>query len=283
MDPARTSRPTPWVSRLLILNAAGLVLLGTVFTAPRFFAALQFDPAVFLQRPWTAVTYMFVHGSLLHLAVNSLVLFLFGPPVERKLGSRRFAAYYLYCGVGAALFAFGLSPVLEVSPFAGASGAVFGVVLAFVSTWPDSELSVVPLPAPIGARALLGTVIAVDVVGAIVSGAAGVSTGIAHLAHLGGAAAGYLFFRLQALTVRPPGPRPAGVVRRPVVTPMRVQETVTELRPAAPSGEPEPVGHNQAEVDRVLDKISQFGIDSLTLQERKFLADVAERKRKEQA
>jgi membrane associated rhomboid family serine protease len=283
MDGARTSRLTPWVGRLLMLNAAGLVLLGSVLTAPRFFNALRFDPVTFLARPWTAVTHLFVHEGLLHFALTSLVLFLFGPPLERSLGGRRFVAYYVYCGVGAALLAVGLSPLLDVPPFVGASGALFGVLLGFVATNPDAEVTLFPLPAPVTARSLLSIAITVDVVGAVVGGTAGVDTGIAHVAHIGGVLAGYVFFRLQALTVRRPVPRPATVVRRPVVTPMRVQDTVPELQPAVPAADPEPAGPNDAEVDRVLDKISQFGIDSLTLQERKFLSDVAERKRRERS
>jgi membrane associated rhomboid family serine protease len=282
MEGTPTSRLTRWVGRLLVLNAAGLLLLSTVLTAPRFFLALQFDPSAVAQRPWTLFTYMFVHGSLLHFALNGVLLFLFGPPVERKLGSRRFIAYYLYCGVGAALFALGLARVLEVAPFAGASGALLGVMLAFVVYWPDAELASLPLPLVLTARSVFGIIVAGDVVGALVAGTTGLSTGIAHLAHVGGIVTGYVFFRIQSLVAGRPAPRPASVVRRPVVTPMRVQETVAELQPAAPVIDRLPApGDSDAEVDRVLDKISQFGIESLTTQERQFLADVAERKRKE--
>jgi hypothetical protein len=108
-----------------------------------------------------------------------------------------------------------------------------------------------------------------------------VHDGIAHLVHVGGALTGYAFFRVRRLAVRKAPARPASVVRRPVVTPMRVQETVTELRPATPQLE----RHDEVsedEVDRVLDKISKFGIESLTSQERKFLSEVSERKRREQ-
>ncbi len=284
MDGTRTFRVTPWVSRILILNGAGFLLLSTVFTAPRFIGGLAFDPAAFLPRPWTAITHLFVHESLLHFAVTSLALFLFGPPVERRLGGRRFAAFYLYCGVGAALFTAGLSPLLRVEPVVGPSGALFGVVLAFVSFWPDRGIAPVALAAPIGLRALFGAALVADALAALASTAAGVSTGLAHVTHLGGAAAGYLFFRLQAITARPPAPRPAAVVRRAVVTPMRVQEAATGVKPLTPGPDAVESGSpNDGEVDRVLDKISQFGIDSLTLQERKFLADVAERKRREQA
>jgi hypothetical protein len=92
-----------------------------------------------------------------------------------------------------------------------------------------------------------------------------------------------LFFWIQSLSTRRIPSRPPTVVRRPVVTPMRVEETVTELRPAQPSAVDHGIDMSADEVDRVLDKISRHGIDSLTSQERKFLADVAERKRREQS
>jgi membrane associated rhomboid family serine protease len=282
MDEARTARVTLWVGRLILINAVGVLLLSTIFTAPRFLAALQFDPAAFTERPWAAVTYMFAHGGLGHLAINTLLLFVFGPPVERKLGSRAFLAYYLYCGVGAALFALGLSGILSIGPFVGASGAIFGVMLAFVICWPDAELTAFPAPVRITARTLFGALVAIDVVASLVAGTVGASSGIAHIAHVGGVIAGYLFFRIQALAARTPPPRPAGIVRRPVVTPMRVQETVTELHAAPPASDHRPAEFSDEAVDRVLDKISESGIESLTSQERQLLADAAERKRKEQ-
>jgi membrane associated rhomboid family serine protease len=283
MDAPRTARLTPWVSRLLTVNAAVFVLLATVFTAPRFVTVLQFDPAFVGRRPWTLLSHLFIHGGLLHLALNSLALFAFGPPVERRMGGRQFITFYLYCGVGAALFALGASSVLGVEPFVGSSGALFGLVLAFLVQRPDADAALLPFPAPITARAAFGAVIAVDIVAGLVTGLTSTSTGLAHLAHLGGVASGYLFFRVQSLAVRPPAPRPTPLVRRPVVTPMRIQEAAAELAPAAPAIEHRPIVEPRAddEMDRVLDKISQFGIDSLTSEERQFLTDVAERKRKE--
>jgi membrane associated rhomboid family serine protease len=123
MDGTRTTRVTPWVARLILINGAMLLLFYAVFTAPRFVGALTFNPAEFPHQPWTAVTYLFVHGGILHWARNSLMLFVFGPPVERKLGSKAFIAYYLYCGVGAALFAYAISTLLTVDPFVGASAS----------------------------------------------------------------------------------------------------------------------------------------------------------------
>ncbi len=275
-DDGRTAKLTLWVTRLIIFNGVVLVLLATVFTAPRFVAALRFDPEGFSVRPWTALTYIFVHDNVFHLALSSLILFLFGSPVERRLGGARFIASYLYCGVGAALLALGLAAVIRVDPFSGATGAALGVGLGYVLLWPAAEIRAFPLPVPIKAGTLFFGLIALDVA----VGLAG-NEGVAHLAHLGGALAGYVFFRLQSLTSRRPTARPIPMARRPVVTPMRMQEAASELEPAAPTDDRHQEA-NEEVVNQVLDKIAQFGIDSLTFQERKVLSDASERKRREQ-
>ena len=127
MSLSPSSRLTPWVGRLIIANAVVLLLLMTVFTSPALLEQLQFAPAGALRRPWTFITYMFVHANLLHLLGNMLMLFVFGAPVESRIGSRKFILYYLYCGIGAAVFSMGLSGFMPVGPFIGASGAVLGV------------------------------------------------------------------------------------------------------------------------------------------------------------
>ena len=273
----RTLAPlTPWVTRLLIANGVVLLLLTTVFTDPRFAAALVFDPARFADRPWSGLTASFVHGNVFHWLITSAMLGLFGPAVERKLGSTRFLGFYLYCGIGAALFALGLNSVLRMDPVGGASGALFGVMLAFVMYWPDARLSIFPLPVTLTARTVFLTLVAADVTLGLLG-----RSNIAHFAHLGGALAGYFFIRLQMLTTRKPIPRPAPAPRRPVVTPMRVHDNAGELRPAMPMADARPE-FSPDELDRLLDKIARSGIDSLTNLERKFLNDVSERKRRDQ-
>ena len=89
-------RMTPWVLRLILANAAVLLLLDTVITSDGAFRALAFDPATALSRPWTFVTYMFVHADLLHLLANSLGLWMLGSAVEQRLGGEKFLLYYLY-------------------------------------------------------------------------------------------------------------------------------------------------------------------------------------------
>lgn len=272
-------RPTPWVTRLLVITAGMQLLLETVLTSPEIRAVLAMDPAGFGSRPWGAVTYLFVHGGILHLAANMLGLYIFGTPVEDRMGSRAFILYYLYCGVGAAMFSLLLSVASHQAPILGASGAVLGLAVAFATYWPDAEVQVLLIPIPIKARTLVLALAAMDLVFALL-----IPDGVAHEAHLGGMLAGWLFFRAQALTQRRPPPLPRQQPERVVM----VQQTAggrdsdprgsQASRPMGPRPGTDPVA---AEVDRVLDKISAKGIGSLTPEERRFLDEVSKRKQRE--
>jgi membrane associated rhomboid family serine protease len=264
------------VGRFIIANAVVLLLLMTLFTSQDAFRFLQFSPQTAFTRPWTFISYMFVHAGLLHLLGNMLMLFVFGTAVESRMGSRNFLAYSLFCGVGAAAFSLLLAGILPVGPFVGASGAVLGVAVAFAMFWPDAELIVFPIPVPIKARTLVIGLIALDIIGSQLWP----NDGIAHMAHVGGALFGYLFFRIQSLSRRAPTP-PARTVERVVMVQSGSSEPErrTPITPLRTRRHPEsdPVS---AEVDRVLDKISEKGISSLTAAERRFLDEVAKQKRK---
>ncbi len=276
-------RMTPWVLRLIVANAAVLLLLETILTSDSAFRALAFDPSNALSRPWTFVTYMFVHADLLHLLANSLGLWMLGSAVEQRLGGEKFLLYYLYCGVGAAIFALVLSRVAVVTPFVGASGAVLGLAVALAVLWPDAEMIIIPIPIPMKARTFAILLVGFNAIMALpfLRG----SSNIAYEAHLGGALFGYLFFRLQSY-----GPENAAP-RRPAPRPVMVQPGAAEAErsrrvPAAASpaslpsrsGEADPVAR---EMDRVLDKISAEGLASLTPDERRFLDDIAKQKRQQ--
>src|SRR5215210_8792770 len=138
MKSSPSYRITPWVGRIIIANAVVLLLLMTLFTSPDLFEALQFSPRTALTRPWTFIIYMFVHSGLLHLLGNMLMLFVFGTAVESRMGSRNFLLYYLFCGVGAAVFSLLLAGLMPIGAFVGASGAVLGVAVAFAMFWPDA-------------------------------------------------------------------------------------------------------------------------------------------------
>jgi membrane associated rhomboid family serine protease len=268
-------RITPWVGRLIIANAVVLLLLMTLFTSPDVIRLLQFSPTTALTRPWTFVTYMFVHGGLLHLLTNMLMLYVFGTAVESRMGSRQFLLYYLFCGIGAAAFSLLLAGLMPVGPFVGASGAILGVAVAFAMLWPDAELIIFPIPVPIKARTLVIGLVALDVIGSRLWP----GDGIAHLAHVGGALFGYLFFRVQSLSRRAPA-QPTRAVERVVMVQSGSAEPdrrtpVTPMQPRRRI-DSDPVA---AEVDRVLDKISEKGISSLTPAERRFLDEVAKKKK----
>ncbi|MGH7631022.1 MAG: rhomboid family intramembrane serine protease [Gemmatimonadales bacterium] len=270
-------RITPWVGRLIIANAVVMLLLLTLFTSPELAGTLKFDPAYALQRPWTFLTYMFLHGGLMHLVGNMLLLFFMGSAVETRMGSRAFVVYYLYCGVGAAVLALGLSGVMSVHPFIGASGAVLGVALAYAMFWPDAELILFPLPIPMRARTFVAVLAAIDVFGALYF----TNSEVAHLAHVGGMLFGYVFFRLQAVSRRG-GATPARSVERVVMVQSGAGEPARPT-PVTPARSRRRVEGDAvaAELDRVLDKISAEGLGSLTPAERHFLDEVAKKKKQE--
>jgi membrane associated rhomboid family serine protease len=277
-------RVTPWVGRLIAANAVVLLLSLTIFTPESVQHAARFDPQAWIERPWSFVTYMFAHGGLLHLLGNALLLFFFGGPLESRMGGRRFLLYYLYCGVGAAVFALGLAQITSIHPFIGASGAALGLAFGFAHYWPDAEVMAFPLPVPIKARTLVAGLVALDVALHFLSGG---NDGVAHIAHVGGVIAGYAFFRLQGLANGRPVVAPSrgsGPVERVVMVQSGAAEDepprrtpVTPIRPRRRI-EVDPVS---AEIDRVLDKISEHGMSSLTAAERRFLDEVSRRKKQD--
>jgi hypothetical protein len=206
-----------------------------------------------------------------------------GSAVEQRLGGEKFLLYYLYCGVGAACFALLLSKFAVVQPFVGASGAILGLAVALAVLWPDAEMILIPIPIPMKARTFAILLVGFNAIMALpfLRG----SSSIAYEAHLGGALFGYLFFRLQ--TFGPESSSPRRPVQRPVMVQPGASEAERSRRvPAAaapaslPSraGEADPVAR---EMDRVLDKISAEGIESLTPDERRFLDDIARQKRQQ--
>lgn len=265
---------TPWVRGLIVANFVVFFLQMTVFTGPWLFDVFAFQPARVLTRWWTPVTYMFLHGGFLHLLFNMLVLFVFGPAVEERMGGRTFASYYFVCGLGGALLSFGLMLTASSVAVIGASGAVYGVALAYAMFWPDRPLFVFPLPMPIKAKWLVIFLVGLSLFSAMFSR----GSNVAHLAHLGGFLFGFIFMRVEG-SVRSrareafTAPPMAHVVppRRP-----RHREHVPAAAPSPPSRR-DPTLYD--EVDRVLDKISESGMDSLTPDERRLLDDVSKRLR----
>lgn len=258
---------TAWVRRLIAANAVVYLLTITVFTGSWFFEWFAFAPSTAVAKPWTFLTYAFVHGGFLHLAFNMLMLFFFGPAVEERMGSRAFIGYYLFCALGAAALSFAIALAAPVAPFVGASAAVFGVSLAFALNWPDAPILVFPIPVPIKAKWLVLGLAAIDLTLALLPA----QDGVAHLAHLGGFLFGLLYLKGPPLVARVPG----SVPRRRARTRTRAAQNGGESRrhhgTRRPAARPDET--IEAQIDRVLEKISATGIDSLTPEERQLLAE----------
>ncbi len=272
-------RLTPWVARLIAITAVAQLLLETVFTSQGVLLGLAMDPSRFASQPWGAVTYLLVHGGIIHLLTNMLGLYLFGTAVEGRMGSRPFLLYYVFCGVGAALFSLLLSTVSHQAPIIGASGAVLGVAVAFAMYWPDAEILFFPFPFPIRAKTLVIGLAVVNLVFASFG-----SDGVAREAHLGGMLAGWLFFKFQTISRRRPAPLPRQQPERVLMAQQTASNREQEprasqaVRPLTPRPGADPV---TAELDRVLDKISATGIESLTPEEKRFLDEVSKRKQRD--
>ncbi len=273
MGPQRMFGMTPWVRRLLVANLLVFLLQKTIFVDPRFLTAFGFSPLEAFTRPWTFLTYMFVHAGLLHLAFNMLALFVFGPPVEDRMGGRAFVGYYLLCGFGGAALSYALMLLTPVGLVVGASAAIYGVALAFAMAWPDEPIYVFPLPQPVSAKWLVTFVVGISFVLALFS----VSDGVAHLAHLGGFATGFLYLKAADWRLA----RAERQLRRASEPSVLVHPAARAARGSDPGAKPGRPEHDptQVEIDRVLDKISARGIDSLTPAERKFLAEMSRKMR----
>nr|AIA13547.1 Rhomboid family [uncultured bacterium] len=264
---------TPWVQRLVIANAV-VFLLQTVM--PGLTNWLEFVPSDILVRPWTVLTYMFAHGSFMHIAMNMLGLYFFGPPLEARWGSKEFLKYYFICGAGGALLSF----LFANSPIIGASAAVYGVMLGFAMNWPDVPIYIWAI-FPVPAKVLVGLFAAFS----LYSGLTGRDAGVAHFAHLGGFAAGFIYLKLD----RKGGGLFTRVRKMMTKRSMNVASgggsgsavnTIRMMGSAAPrgrsgSGEVELL----SELDRVLDKISTQGMSSLTPDERRLLDEASRRHR----
>jgi membrane associated rhomboid family serine protease len=185
---------TPAVRALIAANVIGYLLTLLV---PSLAFRLGLVPALVVERwwIWQPVTYMFEHGGVFHLLFNMLALWMFGVELERLWGTRFFTRYYFVTGIGAAattllasLLPFGFADALYASVTVGASGAIYGLLLAYAMTYPNRPIYIY-LMFPIPAK------IFVLIIGAVsfLSSVTGTGGGVAHATHLGGLVVGYLY------------------------------------------------------------------------------------------
>ncbi len=294
-DVSESPRMTRAVQWLLALNIGVYFLQLTLFGPDAVYSALALDPARFPASWWTVVTYMFVHAWLAHLAFNMFTLWMFGPRLEHEWGTRTFVWFYLFCGVGGAITHLVFA---QHSAVIGASGAISGVLVAYALRWPDEEVYLFGV-IPMRSRWLILAMLAMNLIFALSP-----NSRIDWTAHVGGMAFGWIFLKLYSVgginRVRgwvsavpdESEDMPRAVPRgRP---PMRdhaagVDEVVArsnaiilrESKPLQHVPRQESPKEYAARVNRVLDKISQQGIESLTRDERRLLEEMSRKLRDE--
>jgi len=281
----------PVIKALLVVNVAVWLLLDVLLQPFRYHDVPIF--AIFAEYlalwplgenfwPWQVFTYMFLHGGLFHLLFNMLALWMFGMELETIWGSRRFLVFYLACGVAAGVANILVAPLLgQTAPTVGASGAVFGVLIAFAMLFPNRPIYLYFL-LPVKAKYLVAAYIGLE----LFYGISNTTDGIAHVAHLGGAAAGFLMvlalrsgFSLGWLW---PAERPKPdtgaytnvrfIRREPVVTDAHFQDLESD---GADQGGKGRQSVTQEMVDAILDKINREGYQSLTEAEKKILTEAS--------
>lgn len=272
-------------------DASGNFILNDILGL-HFFMASDFHV-------YQLITYMFMHGGFEHIIFNMFALWMFGCVVERVWGAKKFLFYYIACGVGAGLFQeaaqyvsylyndfsayqfivdangtrLPMGDYLNLWTTVGASGAIYGILLAFGMTFPDVKVFIIPIPFPVKAKWLIIGYAVIEVTSAM----AMPGDGVAHLAHLGGMVVGFFLIRYwrknnglgaaggrytrgwQTFKVQKGGAKP------------EQNDNMTSS-----TGNPDwdynaRKKQNQEETDRILDKIRRSGYDSLTAEEKKHL------------
>ncbi len=176
----------PIVLNLIIINAIVFVaqmVFDSSIGLTNILALYPYNSGLF--KPYQLVTHMFAHGGFLHILFNMYALWLFGSVLERIWGPKKFLIFYFVCGLAA-----GLTQMFLVTTGAaiGASGAIMGLLAAFAYTFPNTEFYIIPFPFPIKAKYMAAVYAAIDLFG----GFSGGGDNIAHFAHLGGLAMGFI-------------------------------------------------------------------------------------------
>lgn len=250
---------SPMVKFLVIINAV-VFLLYTVITPLEGFIFSWFSlyPATLglSLQVWRLITYQFLHGGLWHIIFNMWALWMFGPALERHWGSKRFLIFYLSCGVAGGAFytllvTIGFLPAL---PLVGASGSILGVIAACAILFPGISVFFFPIlfPIPIRVAAIGGALIYILFVATKSSNAGGDA---AHLAGMA-AGAGYVFSQSLRAKIR-----------------LRIHSGRWQRKIAAER-------NLQVELDRILQKVHDSGIHSLTPKEKKILEQATEAEQK---
>jgi len=247
---------TPMVKSLLIINII-VFLLEYITGGSEMIYFFGLVPRFIVHRfyIWQFVTYMFLHGGLWHLFLNMFILWMFGSEIERYWGSRTFLKYYFITGVGAGVLSW-LTALNSVTPTIGASGAIYGILVAYGMMFPNRPVYLYFL-LPVKAKHFVIFLVIME----LMASRGQASSGIAHFAHLGGMLFGYLYLKRERLTYLLKG---ALLDRR---SKRRTQQKWEE----------EQRRDMDRKVDEILQKVSREGMNSLTQEERDLLEQARRR------
>lgn len=237
---------------LIIINIAVFILVN-LFSKFPWFSLFGLVPRYVFTRfmIWQPLTYLFLHSGLWHLVINMLMLWMFGSVIESTWGSRQFLFYYFFTGIAAGLCSF-IFAFHSSIPVVGASGAIFGILVAYAVMFPESIILlffIFPMKMKYAVLVLGG----INLLGAMSSG----SSGIAYIAHLGGGVFGYLYLKNEFIKRQFMHLEPGALLTRWRLKQMQKNQ----LRDKE---------FNQ-KVDEILDKISKQGMESLTQKEKMIL------------
>ena len=183
-------RQRPITVHLIIINV--IFYLATKLNGDFMFSTFSlFYPATPWFKPWQVVSYMFMHGGFWHILFNMYSLYIFGMAVERIIGQKRFMILYFLAGLGAAATQIGvqaLDTAMQGIPTVGASGCIYGVIIAFAMIFPEARLTLIFPPVTLSAKWMAIIFIGIE----LFTGVTGTQAGVAHFAHLGGALVGFL-------------------------------------------------------------------------------------------
>ena len=264
------------VAIYLLTNFFGLFRIQGIPVSTIINAYLPLYPIGDGFQPWQLFTYMFMHGGLMHLLLNMLALWMFGMELENTWGSKKFVLYYLLCGIGAGLSNLFVGPFFgSGGPTVGASGAIYGVLIAFGMIFPDRPIFVYFL-LPVRAKYFVLFYIAIE----MYAGITGSPDGIAHFAHLGGAAVGFAYLLIDQK--RNPFVGLFSRMKHRVITSQRVSEYAPYDSHQVSDAKYNDVHDgedtiDQQRIDEILDKISQHGYEKLSDQEKKILFDASKK------
>lgn len=254
-----------------LIQVIGGMIWGRSFTAfiINWFAYYP-DLLVTVTQPWRLVTYMFLHGGIWHILFNMLWLWWMGRAVEETLGPRTFCAIYFGAGIGGALLDLALAQFLGIASVIGASGAVFGVMVAFATLYPNMPIMLILLP-PIKAKYVVGGLIGLNI---LFLGGEGQ---VARIVHLGGAAMGYLLMKWHKMGADLT--RPIRFIERwwyklrNLYQPKKYSTNNKNMYSVSDVEVVEEV--EQSELDEILEKISKEGYDALSKKEKKKLFELS--------